>query len=78
VMAVIGILLTAGYILWMIQRVFYGERNPRWADLHDATAWWERAAMAAMVGVILLVGIYPAVVADVIEKGVQPIAAGLG
>jgi NADH-quinone oxidoreductase subunit M len=78
VMAVIGILLTAGYILWMIQRVFYGERNPRWAELRDATAWWERAAMAAMVGVILLVGIYPAVVADVIEKGVQPIAAGLG
>jgi len=78
VMAVIGILLTAGYILWMIQRVFYGERDPRWAGLRDATAWWERAAMAAMVGVILLVGIYPAVVADVIEKGVQPIAAGLG
>jgi NADH-quinone oxidoreductase subunit M len=77
VMAVIGILLTAGYILWMIQRVFYGERNPRWADLRDATAWWERAAMVAMVGVILLVGIYPAVIADVIEKGVQPIAAGL-
>ena len=40
-------------------------------------AWWERAALVAMVGVILLVGIYPAVVADVIEKGVQPIAAGL-
>jgi NADH-quinone oxidoreductase subunit M len=77
VMGVIGILLTAGYILWMVQRVFYGERNPRWADLRDATAWWERAAMAAMVGVIVLVGIYPAVLADVIEMGVQPIAASL-
>ncbi len=77
VMGVIGILLTAGYILWMIQRVFYGERNPHWADLGDASAWWERAALVAMVGVILLVGIYPAVLADVIEKGVQPIAASL-
>jgi NADH-quinone oxidoreductase subunit M len=77
VMAVIGILLTAGYILWMIQRVFYGERNPRWADLGDATAWWERAALVAMVGVIVLIGIYPAVLADVIEMGVQPIAASL-
>jgi NADH-quinone oxidoreductase subunit M len=77
VMAVIGILLTAGYILWMVQRVFYGERNPRWADLGDAKAWWEFTAMAAMVGVILLVGIYPAVVADVIEMGVEPIAASL-
>jgi NADH-quinone oxidoreductase subunit M len=77
VMGVIGILLTAGYILWMIQRVFYGERNPRWADLRDANAWWERAALAAMVGVIVLIGIYPAVLADVIEMGVQPIAASL-
>jgi len=77
VMGVIGILLTAGYILWMIQRVFYGERNPRWAHLGDANAWWERAALVAMVGVILLIGIYPAVLADVIEMGVQPIAASL-
>ncbi|NIM55142.1 MAG: NADH-quinone oxidoreductase subunit M, partial [Pseudomonas stutzeri] len=65
VLGVIGIVLTAGYILWMIQRVFWGERNPRWADLGDATAWWERTALAALVGVIVLVGIFPAVVADV-------------
>ena len=77
VMAVIGILLTAGYILWMVQRVFYGERNARWADLGDANAWWERAALVSMVGVIVLIGIYPAVLADVIEMGVQPIAASL-
>jgi len=77
VMGVIGILLTAGYVLWMIQRVFYGERNARWAELGDANAWWERAALAAMVAVIVVIGIYPAVLADVIEKGVQPIAAGL-
>ena len=77
VMGVIGILLTAGYILWMIQRVFYGERNARWAELGDANAWWERAALVVMVGVIVLIGIYPAVLADVIEKGVQPIAASL-
>jgi hypothetical protein len=30
-----------------------------------------------MVGVIVLIGIYPAVLADVIEMGVQPIAASL-
>ena len=77
VMGVIGIVLTAGYILWMIQRVFYGERNPRWAELGDANAWWERAALVGMVAVIVVIGIYPAVLADVIEKGVQPIAAGL-
>jgi NADH-quinone oxidoreductase subunit M len=77
VMAVIGILLTAGYILWMVQRVFLGERLARWEGLGDATAWWERAAMVAMVGVIFLIGIYPSVLADVIETGVQPIVGRL-
>jgi NADH-quinone oxidoreductase subunit M len=77
ILGVIGILLTAGYILWMIQRVFLGERMPRWEGLGDATAWWERTAMIAMVAVIFLVGIYPAVVADIIETGVQPIVGRL-
>jgi NADH-quinone oxidoreductase subunit M len=77
VMAVIGILLTAGYILWMVQRVFLGERLARWDGLGDATAWWERSAMVAMVGVIFLIGIYPSVLADVIETGVQPIVGRL-
>jgi NADH-quinone oxidoreductase subunit M len=77
VLAVIGILLTAAYILWMVQRVFLGERMARWEGLGDATAWWERAAMVAMVGVIFLIGVYPAVLADVIETGVQPIVGRL-
>jgi NADH-quinone oxidoreductase subunit M len=77
ILGVIGILLTAGYILWMIQRVFLGESMPRWEGLGDATAWWERTAMIAMVAVIFLVGIYPAVVADVIETGVEPIVGRL-
>jgi len=77
IMGVIGILLTAGYILWMIQRVFLGDRLPRWEGLGDATAWWERTALVAMVAVIFLIGIYPAVLADVIETGVQPIVGRL-
>jgi len=77
ILGVIGILLTAGYILWMIQRVFLGERLPRWEGLGDATAWWERAVLVSMVAVIFLIGIYPAVLADVIEAGVEPIVGRL-
>jgi len=77
ILGVIGILLTAGYILWMIQRVFLGERLPRWEGLGDATAWWERTALVAMVAVIFLIGVYPAVLADVIETGVEPIVGRL-
>ncbi len=77
VLGVIGIVLTAGYILWMIQRVFWGEASARWEGIGDATAWWERGPLLAMVAVILLVGVYPAVMMDLIETGVAPIAARL-
>jgi NADH-quinone oxidoreductase subunit M len=77
VLAVTAIVLTAGYILWMIQRVFWGELSERWNDIGDATAWWERAPLLAMVTVILLVGIYPAVMLDLLETGVVPIAERL-
>src|SRR3989449_10330426 len=75
---VVGILFAAGYILWTIQRVIWGEPNERWAELSDATAWWERGPLLAMSAVILAVGVYPAVMMDLFESGVAPIAQRLG
>ena len=77
ILAVTAIVLTAGYILWMIQRVFWGELNERWKEIGDATAWWERAPLLAMMTVIVLVGVYPAVMLDLLETGVVPIAERL-
>ena len=77
IVGVIGIVLTAGYILWMIQRVFWGELNEKWKEIGDATAWWERGPLLAMVAVIFAVGVYPSVVLDLLETGVAPIAERL-
>jgi len=77
IVGVIGIVLTTGYILWMIQRVFWGELNEKWKEISDATAWWERGPLLAMVAVIFAVGVYPAVVLDLLETGVAPIAERL-
>jgi NADH-quinone oxidoreductase subunit M len=77
ILGVIGILLTAGYILWMLQRVFFGPPTPRWEGLPDATEWWERLPMAALLAAIIAVGIYPAALVDVIDAGIQPIVERL-
>jgi NADH-quinone oxidoreductase subunit M len=81
-MGVVGIVLTAGYVLWMIQRVFWGpdvrgEAGDKWEGIPDATTWWERGPLLAMALVILAVGVYPAVVMDLLETGVTPIAERL-
>ena len=75
---VVGILFAAGYILWTIQRVFWGEPDPKWEALPDATAWWERGPLLAMGAGDPRVGVYPAFMMDLFETGVAPIAERLG
>ncbi len=57
--------------------MFWGELSERWKEIGDATAWWERGPLLAMAAVILLVGVYPAVVLDLLETSVVPIAERL-
>jgi NADH-quinone oxidoreductase subunit M len=77
VAAVIGIVLSAGYVTWMAQRVFFGPRSERWAALPDANRWWEQVPMGALVVVIVAVGVYPALVVDLIDSGMLNIVQAL-
>ena len=75
IVSVFGILLSAGYITWMIQRVLFGEKK---AHLPDANQWWEQVPMAALVIVIVAVGIRPSLVVDVLDTGMINIVKVLG
>jgi len=59
----IGTVLTAGYLLWMIQRVNLGEPKPEWTGQHfhdvDRT---EMLAWAPLLVAILAIGIFPKIV----------------
>jgi NADH-quinone oxidoreductase subunit M len=75
--AVIGVVLTAGYILWMIQQAFYGTPKDQFNGVKDADGL-EKFYMYVLVVVIILVGVYPAILTDVFKLGVSPIAALFG
>jgi NADH-quinone oxidoreductase subunit M len=77
ILGVLGIVITAGYILWMLQRVFYGPPLERFNGAKDADIL-ERAYIFTFVAVIMLVGIYPAILTDVIKTGIMPIMGLLG
>jgi len=72
ILAVSGIVITAGYILWMLQRVFYGEVRERFNGVADADTL-EKLYLFVFIVVIMLVGIYPAILTDVIKLGILPI-----
>ena len=46
--AILGVLLAAGYILWVLQRSMFGPRDRAWDHLEDARHWWELAPVAAL------------------------------
>ncbi|MCD6299893.1 MAG: NADH-quinone oxidoreductase subunit M [Dehalococcoidales bacterium] len=77
ILAVLGIVITAGYILWMLQRVFYGPVLEKFNGVVDADNR-EKVYMFVFVAVIMLVGIYPAILTDVIKLGILPIMSLLG
>ncbi len=62
----IGVVVTAGYILWMVERAFFREPKPQYEHAKDAD-WIERVAPFALVAVIMVVGIYPRILTDVIR-----------
>jgi len=69
ILAVVGIVLAAGYILWMLQRVFYGPVLEKFNGVKDADNL-EKVYMFVFIAVIMLVGIYPAILTDVIKLGI--------
>lgn len=77
VASVFGVLLSAAYMLWTIERVFHGPLMQRWEHLTDADRWWERVPMAAMVAAIFVVGIVPSVLTDMIEPSARAIVERL-
>ena len=72
---VIGAALTAIYILRLIGRTFYGDRDKRWDDITDLTPR-EIVAGSALLLPIFVVGIYPQPLLQVIGPGVDAIMAG--
>ena len=73
-LAAFGIVIAAGYILWMLQRSFFGPQTERFQDIKDATAM-EMVPVAVLVIAILVVGVYPAFISDVFTGGVGEIVS---
>jgi NADH-quinone oxidoreductase subunit M len=75
--AIAGVVLTAGYILWMLQQAFYGPVKEEYNGVKDCDNL-EKVYTFALIAAIMLVGIYPAVLTDVFKLGISPIVGLIG
>jgi NADH-quinone oxidoreductase subunit M len=67
-----AMIITAGYLLWMIKRAFYGPLNPRWSGIADASIL-EMAPLVILGVLVLVVGIYPGWLVDLLRPSLHQI-----
>ncbi len=58
-LAVVGILITAIYLLRAVQHVCYGPENPAWHHLRDAETLFEKFPFVLLLAALLLFGFWP-------------------
>ena len=76
--AATGIVLGAAYLLWLYQRVFFGEiTNPANANLPDLTVR-EQLTVIPLVLLALWIGLYPKPMFDVLRLPSEKIVAAVG
>ncbi|MEO7022548.1 MAG: NADH-quinone oxidoreductase subunit M [Ktedonobacteraceae bacterium] len=76
IISVFTMILTASYLLWMLKRVFYGPFNIKWNWLLDAN-FREALPLVVLAVLIVVVGVYPALLIDVITPTLQAVMHGL-
>src|SRR5262249_41277345 len=77
-LAALGMILSAVYMLWMYQRVIFGEnKNPANLKLADLS-WRERFVLAPAIILIFVMGVFPNLFLSRSEPDVKIIATGAG
>jgi NADH-quinone oxidoreductase subunit M len=71
-LAVIGVVLTAGYILRMVQRMFLGEFNTKWSGLTEINTR-EIIAVTPLLLLTVALGVYPKPLITMISATLQNI-----
>jgi NADH-quinone oxidoreductase subunit M len=70
VVATVGVVLAALYLLWAYQRVFHGEPDEENRSFSELS-WREGLVLAPLLGLIVFLGVYPKPVLERMEPAVD-------
>ncbi len=74
-LSVLGIIITAAYILRAVAAVFFGDYDPhKWHDMTPILPI-DKLTLALFCAVLVIMGIFPAVIAPIVQSGVEPVLA---
>ena len=70
IVSTIGIVLTAGYMLWTLQRVFLGTLPDKWKNLPDINGR-EMVALIPLAIITIVLGVYPTPILNLMNTSVN-------
>jgi NADH-quinone oxidoreductase subunit M len=73
VISIFAVVITAIYILRVVQQIFFGPRNAKWNHIKDAKGI-EMVPIVLLCAVLLIFGIFPDLIVKMINSGTVPIA----
>jgi NADH-quinone oxidoreductase subunit M len=76
--SILGVVITAAYILLVVRRVFFGELPAELKGKIGDVSRLDKAAIALLSIIVIALGWFPALMAPVVQSGVDRILALLG
>jgi NADH-quinone oxidoreductase subunit M len=76
--AALGIVITASYIMRVVGGVFFGTMPEEFAGHIGPIRGQDRVALVVLAGLLILIGLYPAVMAPMIQSGAGAVLRVVG
>ncbi|MCK4847386.1 MAG: NADH-quinone oxidoreductase subunit M [Candidatus Heimdallarchaeota archaeon] len=70
-LGVLGIIFTAAYYIWMLQRTVFGDVNPELSHAHDVSHWSQFSVLGLLSLLTLLLGLFPAWLLDLMSTATE-------
>lgn len=79
ILSITGVVVTAAYVLRVVQRVFFGDFDPsKWHDVITDVTPLDKVALALLTFWLIALGVFPNIMVPMVRAGMEPIARLLG
>ncbi len=78
VIAILGVIITAAYILLVVRRVFFGELPPEYEQSVGDVPLRDKLVIVGLSAVMIAIGWFPSLIVPMVQSGVRYILALLG
>lgn len=77
IIAILGIVITAAYILRAVHSVFFGEyEGDKWHDMRPLLSI-DKFTLLMFSIILIVIGVFPVVIAPIVESGMEPVVGRL-